>query len=142
MNTLRFNATRIVTSLLIAGMALAVMAPASFASDKMSALDFQNAMRKLWEDHITWTRLYIVSAAAGLPDQDQTAQRLLQNQTDIGNAIKPFYGEQAGDQLTALLRTTSWALPTCWPRPNRVTRPRCRPPAPNGMPMRTTSPRS
>ena len=104
MNTLRFNATRIVTALLIAGMALAVMAPASFASDKMSALDFQNAMRKLWEDHITWTRLYIVSAAAGLPDQDQTAQRLLQNQTDIGNAIKPFYGEQAGDQLTALLK--------------------------------------
>jgi len=67
-------------------------------------LTFQNAMRKLWEDHITWTRLYIVSAAADLPDKDLTAQRLLQNQEDIGNAIKPFYGEEAGDQLTALLR--------------------------------------
>jgi hypothetical protein len=60
-------------------------------------------MRKLWEDHITWTRLFIVSAAADLPDKEATTQRLLQNQADIGSAIKPFYGEEAGDQLTALL---------------------------------------
>ncbi len=66
---------------------------------------FRNAMRMLWEDHITWTRLYIVSVAADLPDKDATAQRLLQNQTDIGNAIKAFYGTAAGDKLTALLRT-------------------------------------
>ncbi|MCC7446869.1 MAG: hypothetical protein IT324_05595 [Anaerolineae bacterium] len=61
-------------------------------------------MRKLWEDHITWTRLYIVSAAADLKDKDLTAQRLLQNQVDIGNAIKPFYGDAAGDKLAALLK--------------------------------------
>jgi hypothetical protein len=61
-------------------------------------------MRKLWEDHVTWTRLYIVSVAAGLPDKDPTAQRLLQNQVDIGNAIKPFYGDDAGNKLTALLK--------------------------------------
>ena len=65
---------------------------------------FHDAMRQLWEDHITWTRLYIVSAAAGLPDADQTAQRLLRNQADIGDAIKSFYGEAAGAGLTALLR--------------------------------------
>jgi hypothetical protein len=65
---------------------------------------FHDDMRKLWEDHITWTRLYIVSAEAGLPDTDATLQRLLQNQTDIGNAIKPFYGDAAGAQLTSLLR--------------------------------------
>jgi hypothetical protein len=69
-----------------------------------SALAFHDSMRKLWEDHITWTRLYIVSAAAGLPDQDATAQRLLQNQVDIGNAIKPYYGDSAGNQLTELLQ--------------------------------------
>jgi hypothetical protein len=68
-----------------------------------SELAFHDAMRKLWEDHITWTRLYIISAAHDLPDKSLTAQRLLQNQVDIGNAIKPFYGEDAGDQLTALL---------------------------------------
>ena len=65
---------------------------------------FHDAMRKLWEDHVTWTRLYIVSAAAGLPDAQATAGRLLQNQVDIGNAIKPFYGDAAGERLTALLR--------------------------------------
>jgi len=65
---------------------------------------FHDAMRKLWEDHITWTRLYIISAAEDLPDKDLTAQRLLQNQVDIGNAIKPYYGDAAGDRLTALLQ--------------------------------------
>jgi len=65
---------------------------------------FQAAMRKLWEDHITWTRLFIVSAAADLPDAKATTDRLLQNQVDIGNAIKPYYGNAAGDQLTVLLR--------------------------------------
>lgn len=69
---------------------------------------FHDVMRKLWEDHITWTRLYIVSAATGaadLPDIGPTTDRLLANQVDIGDAIKPFYGADAGDQLTALLRT-------------------------------------
>ena len=49
-------------------------------------------MRRLWEDHITWTRLFIVSASADLPDTPATTQRLLRNQQDIGDAIKPFYG--------------------------------------------------
>jgi hypothetical protein len=66
--------------------------------------DLRQGMRKLWEDHITWTRLYIVSATADLPDKDAAARRLLQNQSDIGNAIKPFYGAAAGDKLTALLK--------------------------------------
>ncbi len=62
------------------------------------------AMRKLWQEHIIWTRLYIVSFVAGLPDLNATTERLLRNQTDIGNAIKPYYGAAAGTQLTRLLR--------------------------------------
>jgi len=61
-------------------------------------------MRKLWEDHITWTRNVIISFDADLPDLNAAITRLLQNQTDIGNAIKPYYGGAAGDRLTALLR--------------------------------------
>jgi len=65
---------------------------------------FHDAMRKLWEDHVTWTRLAIVTFAADYPGFNETAGRLLQNQADIGDAIKPFYGDAAGVQLTALLR--------------------------------------
>jgi hypothetical protein len=65
---------------------------------------FHDAMRKLWEDHITWTRLAIVSFVSDLPDLQATEARLLANQTDIGNAIKPYYGNEAGNKLTALLK--------------------------------------
>lgn len=85
-------------------LALCTTADALPASGKVSRASFQDDMRKLWEDHTTWTRLYIVSAAGNLPDKDPTAQRLLQNQTDIGNAVKAFYGAAAGEKLTALLR--------------------------------------
>ncbi|MGZ8896571.1 MAG: glycosyltransferase [Candidatus Aminicenantales bacterium] len=68
------------------------------------AADLGMAMRMLWEDHITYTRNYIISALAGLEDQGKIAERLLRNQDDIGNAIKPFYGDAAGAKLTALLR--------------------------------------
>jgi hypothetical protein len=67
-------------------------------------LRFHDAMRKLWEDHITWTRLAIVSFAGNLPDLPATEKRLLRNQADIGNAIKPFYGARAGNRLTRLLK--------------------------------------
>ena len=68
------------------------------------AIRFRNKMRKLWEDHIVWTRQFIVSALAELPDVDTAAGRLLRNQDDIGDAIKPFYGNAAGEQLSTLLR--------------------------------------
>jgi hypothetical protein len=68
------------------------------------AADLGMAMRKLWEDHITYTRNYIISALAGLEDAGAIAGRLLRNQDDIGNAIKPFYGDAGGAKLSALLR--------------------------------------
>jgi hypothetical protein len=69
-----------------------------------AAVAFRSDMRKLWDDHIVWTRAFIVSFAADAEDQDEVATRLLANQNDIGDAIKPFYREEAGDQLSALLK--------------------------------------
>ena len=62
------------------------------------------ALRKLWSDHVIWTRDYIVAAVADAPDAEAAAGRLLKNQDDIGAAIVPYYGQAAGDKLTALLR--------------------------------------
>jgi len=61
-------------------------------------------MRRLWMDHTVYTRLYITSAFADLPDAQTVAGRLLKNQEDIGNAIVPYYGKDAGNKLTELLK--------------------------------------
>jgi hypothetical protein len=91
---------------LVVAAALAAAPSQAAAPQRLNArqLAFHDGMRKLWEDHITWTRLAIVSFAGGLPDLQATEARLLRNQADIGNAIKPYYGKKAGDRLTALLR--------------------------------------
>lgn len=61
-------------------------------------------MQKGWIDHTIWTRSYIVSALDNLPDQKDVLDRLLRNQQDIGNVIKPYYGDAAGNKLAELLR--------------------------------------
>src|ERR1051326_6261362 len=68
-----------------------------------AANELRTNMRKLWEDHVTWTRNVICCLTDNLPGPDQAVKRLLKNQEDIGNAIKPLYGEDAGNKLTALL---------------------------------------
>jgi hypothetical protein len=81
-------------------------AAAAHGSGKVTPeeLSFRNDMRVLWEDHVTWTRLAVISLLGDTPDTSATVGRLLQNQTDIGNAVKPFYGDAAGDALTGELR--------------------------------------
>lgn len=81
---------------------MASASPAHMSMSKRASLD--EAMRKLWADHVVWTRLYIISAVSGSPDAQQAATRLLKNQEDIGNAIVPYYGAAAGQKLTDLLK--------------------------------------
>jgi hypothetical protein len=69
-----------------------------------AAMELRLAMRTLWEDHISFTRGYIVSALADLPDSKVVLDRLMKNQEDLGAAITPFYGDEAGKKLTALLK--------------------------------------
>jgi len=68
------------------------------------ATSLRLGLRKLWADHIIWTRQYVVAAVGETPDADAAAARLLKNQEDIGNAIVPFYGQAAGEALTNLLK--------------------------------------
>ncbi|WEG16615.1 glycosyltransferase [Alkalihalophilus pseudofirmus] len=89
--------------------ALASSVSANANSEKpcisQSEVTFENDFRRLWIDHVLWTSNYITSATtAGAEDQEQVLARLLKNQEDIGNAVKPIYGEDAGNKLTELLK--------------------------------------
>lgn len=96
-------------ALALSGLAITI-APGTHSHDTVSAAPpanraaFREAMRELWEDHIVWTRMVIVSAVHDLPDLSVAVERLLRNQDDIGDAIRPIYGDPAGDELSRLLR--------------------------------------
>jgi hypothetical protein len=79
-------------------------AGAAEAVSGRKAVAFHDAMRGLWEAHGAWTHMVIVSFVSGNPDLKAEEQVLLQNQVDIGNAVKPYYGAAAGKKLTALLK--------------------------------------
>jgi hypothetical protein len=82
--------------------------PDTFSGPKIYSqdeADLRNGMRQLWTDHTVWTRLYILESLNDSPAATPAATRLLKNQEDIGNAIKPYYGDAAGNQLTTLLKT-------------------------------------
>ena len=68
------------------------------------AIQLHQDMRKLWTDHTVWTRDYIIAAVDDKPDATAAANRLMKNQEDIGNAVAPYYGAAAGQQLTSLLK--------------------------------------
>ena len=63
-----------------------------------------NAMRLVWEQHVYWTRMTINSIVFNLPDVDAVTARLLQNATDMGNLLKPFYGNRIAAEYSQLIR--------------------------------------
>ena len=77
-------------------------APSASLSPAAAAL--KQDMRKLWTDHVVWTRDYIVAALGDQPDAQAAANRLMKNQEDIGAAVGKIYGASAGQQLTTLLK--------------------------------------
>jgi hypothetical protein len=97
-----------IRSFAVLAVILGAFAAPGLAMDAMPkeapAVELKLAMRVLWEDHLVYTRNYIISALADLPDATAIAARLMKNQDDIGDAIKPFYGDDAGKKLSVLLR--------------------------------------
>ena len=68
------------------------------------AVIFHDEMRALWEAHGAWTHMVIISFVGNLPNLTAEERVLLQNQVDIGNAVKSYYGNAAGKELTKLLK--------------------------------------
>ena len=98
---------------LVGILAIGVLASTAMAAAQRSAqpagrgsaaATLRQDMRKLWTDHVVWTRNYIVAAVGNQPDAQAAANRLMKNQEDIGNAVGSIYGAAAGQQLTTLLK--------------------------------------
>ena len=91
-------------SVIGSGAATPATSTSSAGAVSPSSVALQTAMRKLWADHVLWTRQYIVSTVLNDPSAQAASVRLLKNQADIGNAVVPYYGAAAGAKLTDLLK--------------------------------------
>lgn len=89
---------------LIALAAVVSIASAAAAQTPPSAVTLKQDMRKLWTEHVFWTRDYVIAALADMPAAEASAARLMRNQEDIGNAVGAYYGAAAGAELTRLLK--------------------------------------
>ena len=65
-------------------------------------VNLMNTFRKLWEQHIMWTRSFIISTSSNLGDLDFVVKRLLRNPTDFANELTTFYGQEKADKFKVL----------------------------------------
>jgi hypothetical protein len=86
----------------LTGSAAAQVPQRTARTDTAAAL--KTDMRKLWTDHVVWTRDYIIAAVDNKPDAPAALNRLMQNQDGIGSAVGKYYGAANGQKLTSLLK--------------------------------------
>lgn len=94
----------IFTTLLIPNKTYAEELTIKYEVDSQSLCDLKATERKLWSEHVQWTRNFIISDLDSLPDKEAVLQRLLKNQDDLGQSIRPYYGDAAANELSKLLR--------------------------------------
>jgi hypothetical protein len=67
-------------------------------------VQLMNAFRSIWQQHVEWARMTIISIAEKLPDEALVTKRFLRNATDMANLLKPFYGPETASQFEALIK--------------------------------------
>ena len=67
-------------------------------------VDYRNDMRSLWEEHVAWTRMAIISLVFDLPDINEVLARLLKNADDMGNMIRRLYGDEVAATYSQLIQ--------------------------------------
>jgi len=60
-------------------------------------------MNLVWEQHIMWTRMLLISIAENLKDLDATQTRLLKNPKDIAKIFGRYYGNSIEEKIEKLL---------------------------------------
>jgi hypothetical protein len=88
---------RVFIAMFILALVASSVAPALALSlkSKTSSQAFHDEWRKLWEDHITWTRVVIISILDNLAGTPAYTDRLLQNYEDMEATLAPYYGDEA-----------------------------------------------
>jgi hypothetical protein len=95
-------------------LSLAVLLPVAASADQMAMSEPPSssqkvvaadaAIRGLWHDHIFWVRNVVVATLDKHPAAAKAAEaQVVANAHAIANAIKPFYGDAAGEALFPLL---------------------------------------
>lgn len=61
-------------------------------------------MRKVWQEHIFWTRSAIVSILENMDDIQAVSSRLMQNPMDIAMVFKPYYSSEVMREIERLIK--------------------------------------
>jgi hypothetical protein len=69
-----------------------------------AAQTLRQEMRRLWSEHVFWTRDYIIAAGTDGADAPAASMRLMRNQEDLGRALAPYYGTANSEKLTDMLK--------------------------------------
>jgi hypothetical protein len=100
-----FRAFALTAATLVALGAEPAAAPAAPDNgNNTSALKARMEMRRVWSDHATLTRQYIVSAASDNPDTEALAKRVQQNADDLANTLGQYYSDGVRARLSTLFR--------------------------------------
>lgn len=91
------------------GLAIGYLFNSTFCSRSInkrvgSELNLYFTLRKLWADHVFYTRNYVLDAATDHPATQVVAKRLLKNQEEIGDALGQFYGGAVAKAVADLLK--------------------------------------
>ena len=69
----------------------------------MNQVQLLKQMNLVWEQHIMWTRMLLISMADNLKDLEATQARLLRNPKDIADVFRRFYGIAVANKIQQLL---------------------------------------
>lgn len=75
-----------------------------YREDPKAMNDFLADSRYVWDEHVFYTRNAIISILENLADAEYVTNRLIENQNNIGNLMRPYYSADVVDEYVSLLK--------------------------------------